>query len=214
MTKLIVARHAETIANVKGIYEGQTFDLGLSDLGKKQAIELAKAISNINIDKIFVSPLKRTMETAKPIVALTNAKVEFDRNLMETNHGVWEGKTKEWVAGEYPELLRKWLETPGEADFPGGEMFFETVNRIDKLIRLTKWEGTNLLVTHDNIIRVMICLAEKRPINQLWEIRVDQASLNFFNVVGGDRNKYLEIERLNVKDHLGRLASNVAIQAL
>ena len=42
MTKIYLVRHAESLANAQGIYQGQTYDTPLSNLGKKQAAALLR----------------------------------------------------------------------------------------------------------------------------------------------------------------------------
>lgn len=214
MAKIIVVRHAETLANKRGIYQGQSFDLGLSTLGKKQALALAKEAIKLKVKKIYVSPLKRTIDTAKPAIHLTEAKVILCKEIMETNHGTWEGLDKTKIEKIYPDVCLKWKKYPAEVEFPGGERFIETINRVDRFLRLTNFRGVNMFVTHDNILRIMVCLANKIPMNNLWSIKADQASINIFNIKGINGKKKLEVEKLNIKNHLMEYRSNIAVQAL
>jgi len=55
-------RHAEGFHNVNENYE--IVDPVLTDLGKEQAKNRSLELSKINFDVIYVSPLKRTLETA------------------------------------------------------------------------------------------------------------------------------------------------------
>jgi len=64
---IIVVRHAESVANTEGIYQGQTYDTDLSELGKKQTKALANRLNDLELRKIITSPLKRTYKTAGSI---------------------------------------------------------------------------------------------------------------------------------------------------
>src|SRR3989344_1356654 len=54
---IVVVSHAESIGNSEGIFQGQTFDSDLSELGKKQAKALAKRLKIFGARKIITSPL-------------------------------------------------------------------------------------------------------------------------------------------------------------
>ena len=66
MLRLYMMRHGETVWNTERRYQGMT-DIELSQTGIKQAECAEKRFENIEIDKIYCSPLKRAMATAKPI---------------------------------------------------------------------------------------------------------------------------------------------------
>ena len=63
---IILVRHGQTDWNVKDLLQGRT-DIELNENGKKQAIETAQKLLNINIDVIYVSPLKRKENIEKEI---------------------------------------------------------------------------------------------------------------------------------------------------
>lgn len=202
MAKIYAVRHAESIANTKGIYQGQSFNTDLSELGKRQALLLAKRLCEYNIQKIITSPLKRAMQTAKPAAVLTAADVEICKDIIETNHGDWEGKNKLWVRQNYPDIYKKWQEAPGEVVFPQGEAFIDTVNRVEKFIKRRNWKANTLVVTHDNIIRIMICLAQRCAINDLWKCSLESAAISTFNIKGVNGKKELTVVDINDVNHL------------
>lgn len=61
---LYVIRHGESMANVK---QSDEADCSLSKRGELQALSLPVFFENIRIDKIFSSPLRRTILTASPL---------------------------------------------------------------------------------------------------------------------------------------------------
>lgn len=67
MTTFYIVRHGQTAANKAGLKQGtinspQTY---LTSLGKEQAANLAAHFDISGFDRIYVSPLVRTQETAK-----------------------------------------------------------------------------------------------------------------------------------------------------
>ena len=65
--RLVLVRHGQSSFNSKGLIQGRTDDSFLTDEGYEQALKAGKALSKINFDKIYSSPLVRAAETAKTI---------------------------------------------------------------------------------------------------------------------------------------------------
>ncbi|MDP3728209.1 MAG: histidine phosphatase family protein [bacterium] len=86
MLRLLLVRHAQSIANQKGITQGQKVDEPLSELGKKQAQKLAQGLKNEAIESIYSSDLKRAMHTTEEIQKLVNKKCIVDKRLREKDH--------------------------------------------------------------------------------------------------------------------------------
>ena len=90
---IILVRHGLTDWNVNDLLQGRT-DIQLNQKGKEQAIETANKLVNINIDAIYVSPLKRTLDTAQQINKTRNLNMIIDDRLIERGFGDYEGKYK------------------------------------------------------------------------------------------------------------------------
>jgi broad specificity phosphatase PhoE len=84
--KIMLVRHAESEANAKGINQGQKIDSSLSNLGKKQARQVAQRLKNEKIDLIYSSDLKRAKETAEQINKFHKLKIIYDERLREKDH--------------------------------------------------------------------------------------------------------------------------------
>ena len=65
--RLVLVRHGLSTFNKKGLIQGRTDDSLLTKEGYEQAMKAGKALSKINFDKIFSSPLVRAANTAKTI---------------------------------------------------------------------------------------------------------------------------------------------------
>lgn len=211
---IVIVRHAESVANTHGIYQGQTHDTELSDLGKKQAKALAARLRLFGARKIISSPLRRTYQTAQAVADETGIGIEVSQAIIETNHGVWEGKHKDWIKENYPDIYNMWLEKPSTVNFPGGESFMNTVKRTLDFLENTYFEPNTVVVTHDNILRAMISLINNTDIDKMWEIDIETAALNFFEVNKVNDKNLFRALKLNEVGHLAGLRNDVKIHAL
>lgn len=213
-SKIVVVRHGESLANKEGIYQGQSYDTDLSELGKKQAVAVAERLSEIGIKKVVSSPLRRTYLTALEIAEIAGTDVIIDHRLTETNHGKWEGKNKAWIMENFPDLYNLWLTKPTEVSFPEGETFLDTVERIKEFIESPILDEDVMVVTHDNIIRIMLSLTSKLPLDLIWRFEVESGGLNFFekNLVGGKQK--LRLMLANDVRHLQGIRSDLSQHAL
>ena len=87
MLKLILIRHAESLANAQGITQGQKIDTFLSERGKIQARKTAESLKKEKIEVIFSSDLKRALATAEEISRLFGKDIILDKRLREKDHG-------------------------------------------------------------------------------------------------------------------------------
>lgn len=151
-TKVIVIRHGEAQDNAAGMMSSDlTENNSLTNLGKRQALIAARQLEDERIDHIFVSPLKRTRETARIIsrhLNISRKNVSIDYRLREPNFGMFENRP-------YSEFLET-LEDLGDEfikGFPEGESGDEQIARIsaflDEVLADRSMDGkTILIVTH------------------------------------------------------------------
>lgn len=85
-------RHGQTDWNFAKKLQGQV-DIELNSKGIEQAYQTKEKLKSIKFDKIFCSPLKRTVQTCKII---TNQKFELDERIMERSFGEFEGLVKSY----------------------------------------------------------------------------------------------------------------------
>ena len=86
-----MVRHCEALGNIKHIFQGST-DLDISELGEKQLKELKKRFEEIELDRVYTSPLIRTRKTAEAIIGSKPLKYEICEGLIELQVGVIEGR--------------------------------------------------------------------------------------------------------------------------
>ena len=113
-------RHGRTEWNDTGRYQGQT-DLPLSNEG---AAELVRA--DFSPKTVYVTPLKRTQETAR-IIFPDARQIGLD-DLRELDFGVFEGRT--YIEMENDDDYRAWVEDNCRGRCPGGESREEFAARI------------------------------------------------------------------------------------
>ena len=104
--RLVLVRHGLSSYNAKGLIQGRTDDSLLTEEGYDQALKAGKALSKINFDKIYSSPLVRAAETTKTIIkAFNNAQnIVFDENLLEVDLSEWSGLKIEEIKNKFPEI--------------------------------------------------------------------------------------------------------------
>lgn len=74
MPIVYMLRHAQSVANTKGILAGQDNSVQLSKHGHKQAQMLAPYLSKLKINRIYSSPLTRCIQTIQPYMKLNPAQ--------------------------------------------------------------------------------------------------------------------------------------------
>ncbi len=159
MKKLWLLRHGQTQANLEGRFAGRT-DEPLTAEGRCQAIEAGKRLAQEPIERIYASPLKRTMETAELVVRGLGRKVEIipHEAFLEINIPPWEGKKKAEIR-RYPELRYElWAKSPHLFCLPGCETLSEVQNRALKAaLEILSRDNCALIVTHMVVVRVLLC---------------------------------------------------------
>lgn len=113
-------RHGRTEWNDTGRYQGQT-DLPLSNEG---AAELTRA--DFSPKTVYVTPLKRTQETAR--ILFPDARQIVIDDLREMDFGVFEGRT--YIEMENDAQYRAWVEDNCRGRCPGGESREEFAARV------------------------------------------------------------------------------------
>lgn len=129
---IYLVRHGETEWNVERRMQGRR-ESRLTALGRRQAAAMAELLAGLigaepdAAWRLVSSPLGRARETAEAIGVRLGLPVESDARLTEIAFGGWEGRLREEVAPQHPELFatREWLVSP-----PGGESFEEVRARV------------------------------------------------------------------------------------
>ena len=128
-----------------------SLDVGLSDEGRRHALELAAHLSAADV--VWTSPRLRARETAAAI----SPEPRVDDDLRELDFGALEGRTFDEIAAGEPELYRAWMETPTRVRFPGGESYADLKARVvPSLVRIWEEHASSIVVTHGGVIRAAL----------------------------------------------------------
>jgi broad specificity phosphatase PhoE len=111
MSRLIIARHAETAFNLQNRIQGHS-DSELTPKGLRQAKRLAARLKKLKIDKIYTSDLGRAFATTAEIAKHTRVPIVQDPKLREIFLGAWEGMTPKEVDEMYNKGYQRWLKKP------------------------------------------------------------------------------------------------------
>jgi broad specificity phosphatase PhoE len=121
-------RHGETQASQTGRYCG-VLDVDLTPEGHRMAEELAAAYKSLPWVAVFCSPLRRSMDTARPLCDAVGIEMQLRDGLKEIAYGQWEGKTPEEVNRRFHDEYVSWLADPGWFGPTGGERGVDIARR-------------------------------------------------------------------------------------
>jgi len=116
--------HGATADNEQGIASGW-YDIELSELGRKQALELKALIEDMVFCVVYCSDLRRALNTAE-IVFGNKVKIIQDKRLRECNYGDLTRAKSEKIDS----LMLKHVDKP----FPNGECYKDVERRIKSFL--------------------------------------------------------------------------------
>jgi probable phosphoglycerate mutase len=151
-SRLVLIRHGESAWNARGVLQGQA-DPPLSDLGRRQALALARWAGTLAPASVETSDLARARETAA-LLGWPGARP--DARWREVDIGAWTGRTATEVRAEKGDgAFHAWRE--GDLVPEGGESFEQLGDRVEAPARaLLESAGTHVVICHGGPIR-MVC---------------------------------------------------------
>ena len=155
---LYFARHGETVHNKNKCYYGSS-DVDITEKGSLQAEKGAELLRSIDFNKVYVSEMKRTLQTANILLKDKQYDLIQDKRINEINFGVFEGKGYNELEELYPKEWKLWCSDWKSFTPPQGESYIEFYTRIksfmDDILKLD--EDNVLIVTHSGVIRSVYC---------------------------------------------------------
>ena len=115
---LIYETHSTTIDNERGIATGW-LPGELSPAGREQAAELGRRYRDRFVDVIYVSDLRRAVETVEIAFAGRSSPIVQDVRLRECDYGDWNGMPRERLT---PQRVKR-IDRP----FPNGQSYRDVV---------------------------------------------------------------------------------------
>jgi len=157
MTDIYLCRHGRTTMNVAGLLRGR-LDPDLDLVGYAEARELGKLLGGIGPARVIASPLRRAVETAKPIAERAGLEAETDERLLDRAYGEFDGAAGDDLIEQYGSL----------DEVPGVEPATEVVARgravLDELVAHPV-DGPIVVVSHDAVIRRVLDALTPTPMH-------------------------------------------------
>jgi broad specificity phosphatase PhoE len=152
-------RHGETEASRTGAYTGD-LDVDLTSEGRQMAKELAAAYRSLPWVAVFSSPLRRSVDTAKPLAEAVGLELQVRDGLREISFGEWEGRTPQELNRHFHDDYVSWLADAGWNRPTGGERGIDVARRslvvTDEIERRYR-SGNVLVVSHKATLRIILC---------------------------------------------------------
>jgi probable phosphoglycerate mutase len=191
-------RHGEADNNVKRILVGRNIESHLTSQGKRQVEDTAKYLKEISIDKVYVSPVIRAIETAEITCNVLGLEYQIDERLFEIELGKLVGMNYEEILDKHENLFLKFysgdqqmLESFGVESFG---MVKERIKHIlDEVIEIYPDKNV-LFITHLDPIKAAISLLLDLRAEALYQWHIRNASLTILK----HESKILSLSGVNV----------------
>jgi probable phosphoglycerate mutase len=170
-TEVVLVRHGASAAAVPGVsfplVDGRS-DPPLSEVGRQQAAAVGERLAGEPLRGVFVSSLRRTHETASPLIAATGLDTTELKDLSEVGLGEFEGgEYRVRAARRDPIILRVFAEERWDA-IPGAESLEDLGRRVrsavEQIVAETGPDATAVAFAHGAVIGELCRQAtESRP---------------------------------------------------
>ncbi|MCX7922942.1 MAG: histidine phosphatase family protein [Clostridia bacterium] len=173
-TRLIFVRHAEAEGNLNRVFHGWT-DSEITERGHIQASRVADRLKDTEIDILYSSSLKRTLQTAEYISKIKGLPIIRTDRLKEINGGDWEGKRWDELPSLWPHEHYTWENKPHIHCMPNGETMEQFQRRLVSEVMqiINDNRGKKIcIVTHGTAIKSLMChflsVSLEEMLNIIW----------------------------------------------
>lgn len=201
-TELLLVRHGESaVADPRQpfiLLEGRG-DPELSPEGRQQAARLAERLAGLPVAACYVTPLRRTAETAAPLAERLGLVPAVEPGLVEVYMGEWEGGLYRRRIAERDPLAAKVFAEQRWDLIPGGESNESLFARTwDAVQRITRRHPDQLVVAVAHAVSISAVLAQVTASSPFAFVSGDNTSISVI-VGSGDR---FALRRFNDTAHL------------
>jgi probable phosphoglycerate mutase len=143
-------------------------DPNLSEDGLEQARAIAERLAREGVARLFVTPLRRTHQSAAPLAEATGLEPIVVEELVEVRLGEWEGGEYRLRVARGDPLVHEMFEQERWDLIPGGESAESLSERvragIERIVRLTGPDAVAVAFLHGGVIGEVCRLAtDSRP---------------------------------------------------
>ena len=204
MTTILLIRHGEVAGINPPRFRGRD-DLMLTPQGVCQAELARNAVAARWVpNAVYCSPLSRCVRTADTIAGAFQLDAQPHHGLNDINYGAWQGMAVSEVAQRWPEELSRWHSAPHTMRPPGGETLQEVQARAVEALQSivhAHHHGIVVLVTHDNVIRVLLGHALGLPLSGYWTLSPSPCGISEIVFV----DNHFTIRSINQTQHLSEV---------
>jgi broad specificity phosphatase PhoE len=127
VTTVYLARHGQSDWNAEARWQGHA-DRPLTELGRRQAAELAARLDGVPLAAVYSSDLERARATAEAVAVPRGLTVVALPELREIDVGSWSGLTRAEAEERFPDAYRRWAE--GGQGWDDGETYERMTERV------------------------------------------------------------------------------------
>ena len=195
---MILMRHGQADNNVNRILVGRHIESHLTEYGKHQVLDTAKYLGEISIDKVLVSPVVRTIETAEIVCEYLGLDYQIDERLYEIELGRLVGMNYEEIISKYGNLFLEFYTENEAALTPYGVESFASIkqrikNILDEMAK-TYSDRNVLMISHLDPIKAAIAIILDLKPESLYKWQIRNASLTILK----NDNKAYTLTGVNV----------------
>ena len=180
---LYVMRHGRTNYNDLGLCnDDPSADVHLNALGKQQAQVAAEQLRDVALDRIIVSPLPRTRQTAEIVNQYHQAPIEVHPDIADIRSG-FDGKA---VSDYFAAIAHD----PLNARVNNGESLLDHKQRVLNFIRwlARQAQETILVVAHEETLRVFVAHFEGNvPDERLRDLNIANCEYRYYRFDPNDQ---------------------------
>ncbi len=179
--QIVLVRHGATDWNLEHRCQGAT-DRDLSEVGLRQAEEIAERLRQETIHAVYSSDLRRARRTAEVISQHHKLPVVVEASIRELDHGHLEGLTFNEIKQSYGDFLTRWRTQPAELQVPGGERLADVVERawlgLNRIVARHEPAHTIVIVSHNFPIVGIVCRITGTPLNDYRNYHLDPCGMS------------------------------------
>ncbi len=204
-------RHGATDWNLEHRCQGSS-DRDLSDVGLRQAEEIAARLRGETIHGIYSSDLKRARRTAEVISTHHSLPVVIEESIRELDHGQLEGLTFNEIKQNHGEFLVRWRSEPAELQVPGGERLADVAERawmgLNQIVTRHARSDTIVVVSHNFPIVGIVCRITGTHLNDYRNFHLDPCGMSRLNRHGDGSWQVTHVNGDEYEKHRGRAIPN------
>ncbi len=176
-------RHGQARNNVERVLAGRAKGYPLTQLGVRQAENIAEFLKPFKISAVYSSPVERAEQTAGIVAKTLGMEYTIDERLTEIDMGGLGGMPYEDMFAKHGNIFLRFYEGHPVIEQNGMETFASIKKRVTDLVEHCSkhhGDGDILLVTHmDPIKSLLSTVMQLRP-ESLYELIIRNASLTMF----------------------------------